>query len=253
MKRLLLCVLFGIGIIVWGRVALSDRRPVQRVLTVTSTPTPRLTPLSSGLETLPRRPTITPAPLTPFVWSTPNSTPGLTSPFLFDTLSPTPSVDCAEIFPLDNVSAIEFGQTTIPQLEASFGRAERVGGRPIRVRFDEQGCSLFVTIGIQEALEAELTHYGTLAFLLEQYGVPDAVGISQGNLTLLIPGQAVLLYAEAGVIAIFEIEPDWLIPETPINSLQLRPAYEVARQVKRLKLQLVDWQPPEDLTISPDR
>lgn len=241
MKRLLLIVIFALGIITWGRAALAERAPV--VLS----PTPTYAP--PGWGTLPGRPTLTPPPTQPTAQTTP-AVPGLTSPFLFATSSPTPDerVDCTEVFPLDNVAAIDFGQTTIPQLEASFGRAERVGGRPIRVRFDEQGCSLFVSIGVQEALEAELLDYGTLAFVLDHYGSPDAVGISQGNLTLPLPGLGVLLYAEAGVIAIFESEPDLLTAESPVNSLQLRPAYEVEKQINRLKLRVIDWQPPEGST-----
>jgi hypothetical protein len=170
----------------------------------------------------------------------------LTSPDLFSTRtpSPTPAIDCTSIFPLDNVATIDFGQTTISQLEASFGRAERIGGRAVQVRFDEQGCSLWVTLGGQQALDAELADYGTLADLLDWYGTPEAVGVSQGNLTLMVPGQAVLLYADAGVIAIFESDPDLLTLDSPIQSLQLRPAYTLEKQVKRLNLRLIEWHSP---------
>jgi hypothetical protein len=159
-------------------------------------------------------------------------------------MSPTPLHDCSTVFPLDSVESINFGQTTIPQLEASFGHATRISGRPPRVRFDEAGCTLFITLGVQEALEAELDGYGTLQLLLDHYGPPAAAGISQGNLTLVMTGYTVLLYPEQGIIALFEVGPEELTPTTPVSTLYFRPVYEVESQVKRLNLARFDWQPP---------
>ena len=175
-------------------------------------------------------------------------TPQVTSPFTFPTAlpdsSPTPANDCTDVFPLDSVEAIEFGQTTIPQLEASFGRASYVGGRPTRFRFEAEGCTLRVSVGVQEALEAELVSYGTLGLLLDRYGPPAAAGISQGNLTLLVTGYTVLLYPEEGIIAIFDIAPGQLKRDTPVSTLYFRASYTVEKQVQRLNLLLTDFQPP---------
>jgi hypothetical protein len=144
------------------------------------------------------------------------------------------------------VESVKLGITTITQLEASFGRAKYQSGRAPRFRFEEGGCVLIVTVGIDEALEIELLYYGTLDLLLDRYGEPEAVGISQGNLTLLDIGNAVLLYPEVGIIAIFGVEPDDLVPTTPIVSLQFHLPYETEKQIRRLNLRPVDhWIPPE--------
>jgi len=197
---------------------------------------------------LPARATSTPSGGTPLVVPTAPLTPQVTSPFVFPTfpppLSATPSRDCTAVFPLESVEAIRFGTTTIPQLEAAFGHAAYVGGRPTRFRFEDRGCTLRVTIGFQEALEAELTNYGTLGLLLDRYGPPTAVGVSQGNLTLLTIGNAVLLYPDRGITAIFDVRPDELSLDTPVNTLDFRPPYQVSRQIRRLNLQPVEWQPP---------
>lgn len=246
MKRLFIISLSGIGIIALGVVMLSDGWQFNRAPSVISSPPFSPTPGVIGM--LPGRSTETPSPVTPTVEPTAQGTPVVTSPFVFPTslpsISPTPLHDCMTVFPLDSVEAINFGQTTLSQLEASFGHATRMSGRPPRLRFDDQGCSLFVTLGTQEAEEAELDSYGTLQFLLDRYGPPEAVGITQGNLTMLLIGYAVLLYPEKGVIAIFDVDPETLTLTTPVTELHLRSPYQVDRQVKRFNLLLVDWQPP---------
>jgi len=215
--------------------------------TVALSPTPA--PTSANFGALPGRTTATPPDRTqqPTLPSTP-ITPLATSPFMFPTSSASdatrPARDCTTVYPLDNVEAIAFGQTTVAQLEASFGYAEAVNGRPPRFRFEEDGCMLLVTVGTDEALEAELVDYGTLALLLDRYGPPAATGISQGNLTLMLFGNAVLLYPEEGIIAIFEEGPDDLTGDTTVMSLQFRPPYDVEKQIARLHLEPVDWQPP---------
>lgn len=181
---------------------------------------------------------ITPIPQTPLV----------TSPFNFPTsppdISPTPAQDCTAVFPIESVEAIDFGQTTIPQLEASFGHPVYQGGRPTRFRFEDKGCILLVIMGITEAQEAELLSYGTLDWVLERYGSPAAVGISQGNLTLPLVGSAVLLYPELGIIAMFDAPPDELTGSTSVSTLYFRDPFEVEQQLTRLNLSSVEWQPP---------
>ncbi len=221
----------------------------------TPTDAPAFTPTATAPLTplLPARPTATPnpqasplaallgspaAPLTPFG----------TSPFQFPTATPpdaTPSADCTQVFPIESVEAIHFGQTTTAQLEAAFGPPVSVRGRPPTYRFQAQGCVLEVSIGFREAQEAVLHDYGTLGWLLARYGEPKAVGISEGNLVLLIPGQAVLLYPERGVIAVFDALPDTLTRATPISALHFRAPFDAQQQVARLKLATVaGWQPP---------
>lgn len=244
MKRF--AALTGIGIIALAVVVLNDEWPFNRTPSVTSSPTFSMTP--GEVSILPGRSTATPAYASPTPPPTVPGAPVVTSPFTFPTpypsTSPTPRQDCTTVFPLDSVESIDFGQTTIPQLEASFGRATRISGRPSRVRFDESGCTLFVTIGAQEALEAELDGYGTLELLLDHYGTPAAAGISQGNLTLVMTGYTVLLYPDQGAIALFDVGPEELTRATPVSALYFRPAYQVESQVKRLNLALFDWQPP---------
>ena len=144
------------------------------------------------------------------------------------------------------MESIEFGSTTITQLEASFGRAHYQSGRAPKLRFEEGDCVLIVTVGVDEVFDAELLYYGTLDLLLNRYGEPQTVGLSQGNLSLLDIGNAVLLYPEAGIIAIFSVEPDALSPSTRITSLQFRPPYDTEKQVRRLSLHMIeDWTPPE--------
>jgi hypothetical protein len=193
---------------------------------------------------LPGRATDTPDNVSPLALPTAPRTPVVTSPFTFPpslaTIIPTPMQACTRVFPLDSVEAIEFGVTTITQLEAAFGRAQYQGGRAPRFRFEEGDCVLIVTVGIDEALAAELPNYGTFDLLLDCYGEPGAVGISQGNLTLLDVGNAVLLYPEAGIIAIFDVAPDDLTRSTAIASLQFRSPYEIDQQLRRLNLRRVD-------------
>jgi hypothetical protein len=181
---------------------------------------------------------ITPVPQTPLV----------TSPFTFPTsppdIAPTPGQDCTGVFPIDSIEAIEFGQTGISQLEASFGHPVYQGGRPTRFRFEDKGCILLVTMGIDEAQEAEVLMYGTLDLVLERYGSPAAVGISQGNLTLPLIGSVVLLYPELGIIAMFDVGPDELTRSALVSTLNFRAPFEVEQQVTRLNLSPIEWQPP---------
>jgi hypothetical protein len=214
-------------------------------------PSPSHTPLatSPGPTGLPIRATPTPSSATPFMLPTALITPMVTSPFTFPTrppdVSPTPAHDCTSVFPLESVERITFGETTATQLEAAFGRAVSRGGRPPALRFERGTCTLIVTLGIQEAQEAELRSYGSLGLLLDRYGPPAAVGISQGNLTLLAVGNAVLLYPDQGLIAIFDAEPDALDRATPISHLYFRPAYATDKQIARLNLRSVEnWSPP---------
>jgi hypothetical protein len=230
-----------------GTLALSGFLP-GRGLPAASPDSPTVASQPGWPGALPARATSTPSGGTPLVVPTAPLTPEVTSPYVFPTfpptLSATPSRDCTAVFPLDSVEAIQFGTTTIPQLEAAFGHAAYVGGRPTRFRFESKGCILRVTIGFQEALDAELTNYGTLGLLLDRYGPPAVVGISQGNLTLLITGNAVLLYPDQGIVAIFGVEPDALTLDTPVSTLNFRPPYEVPQQIRRLNLRPVEWQPP---------
>jgi hypothetical protein len=203
-------------------------------------------PVPTGL---PGRDTATPARVTPFIRPTIAITPLVTSPFTLPTrppeISPTPASDCTPVFPIESVERIAFGETTVTQLESTFGRADFPSGRPPRLRFEDGGCVLIVTLGVQEALEAELVNYGSLGLLLDRYGPPQAVGISQGNLTLLTIGNAVLLYPDQGVIAIFDAGPDAISRTTPIGQLIFRPPYTADKQMTRLNLQPVeDWIPP---------
>ncbi|MBN2302942.1 MAG: hypothetical protein JXQ72_00605 [Anaerolineae bacterium] len=199
-----------------------------------------LAPSPTARAGLPGRPTATLTPTSATAIS-----PVVTSPFVFlSTPSPTPAVDCTTIFPLGSVESIEFGYTSVAQLEAAFGQPAYVGGRAPYYRFESEGCSLRVTVGGQEALEADLLAYGTLEFVLDAYGDPAAVGVSQGNLTLLMIGQAVLFYPEQGVIAFFEVAPEDLALDTPVSILHFRPAYEVEKQLRRLNVREVDWLPP---------
>jgi len=114
----------------------------------------------------------------------------------------------------------------------------------VRFKFEEGGCTLFVEMGTNEAQEVELLSYGTLEMLIERYGEPATVGISQGNLTLLTADVAVLFYPKQGAIAIFDVSPDFLTPTTPISHLFLRPAFEIDKQLKRLNVQPVEWDAP---------
>lgn len=219
-----------------------------------STHTESTQPAGFGLQTgLPGRATRTPntsnaSDPAPPQLPTALATPLVTSPFSFPTRTPTQSVggnNCTTIFPIESIEAIRFGETTTTQLEAAFGRADSVGGRPTTYRFVEQGCVLRVSIGMQTAMEAELAPYGSLDWLLTRYGPPDAVGISQGNLVLLMPGQTVLLYPAQGLIATFDGLPDELTRASPINTLYVRPAYETAKQIARLNLAVIDnWNAP---------
>lgn len=206
-------------------------------------------PAPAGLAGLPGRSTLTPSGTILTLPPTVLITPAVTSPFAFPTRPPeislTPADDCTSVFPIESVERIELGETTIPQLEAAFGRADSRGGRPPRLRFEADGCTLLVTIGVQEALEAELVSYGSLGWLLDRYGPPDAVGISQGNLTLLNVDSAVLLYPDEGILAIFEPGPDDLDRDTPISQLIFRLPYTADKQMTRLHLLPVEgWQPP---------
>lgn len=231
MTRIL--VTFALGLLIAAALTPALFSPVVKTPGAAATPSPDL----------PGRRTPVPSPITP--WPSAQAT----SPFVFPTtppeFSPTPMRACSSVFPLESVAAIQFGETTIPRLEASFGRSTRIGGRPIRLRFDEAGCTLWVTLGAQEAVEAELVDYGSLGLLLDHYGLPEAVGLSQGNLTLLFLDYTVLLYPEDGIIAIFDRQPEALTRSTPVTSLQIRPAFEVDAQITRLNLRPVeDWQPP---------
>ncbi len=203
-------------------------------------------PFFDGL--LPGRATATPATPSPEVTPSATGTAAATSPFTFPTalpaVSPTPARDCTTVFPPDSLQAIEFGTTTIAQLEAAFGQADHVGGRPVRFRFSEEGCTLWITVGRDEALEAELNSYGTLDFLLERYGPPAAVGLSEGNLALPMVDYGILFYPEPGVIAFFAAEPGDLRRDSPVITLYLRPSYRVEDQLRRLNARAVDWEPP---------
>ncbi|MBN1680054.1 MAG: hypothetical protein JW966_07160 [Anaerolineae bacterium] len=240
--------------VVWAAALWQPARPAQAIppvntpaKTVTGTPAP--TTGNTGL--LPGRKTPTAATNSPVLAGTPDHTftPLATSPFTFPTSpptqSPTPTADCTKIFPLDSVEAVEPGYTTLPQLEASFGQASyESSGRATRFRFEHDGCVMLATMGFQEVQTLELRQYGTLDVLLERYGLPDAAGISGGNLTLLMVGYAVLFYPDAGMIAVFDVDPGDLTRDTPVASLTFQPPYEVENQLTRLNAEPVDWQPP---------
>jgi hypothetical protein len=198
-----------------------------------------------GLGGLPGRATATPEmAATP----TPGPTLQTTSPFVFPTpppgVQPTPSQDCTAVFSLDSIETIDFGHTTVIQLEAAFGHPTYRGGRPTRFRFEDEGCILLVTIGAQGAEEAELLSYGTLGLLLDRYGLPAAVGISAGSMALPMVGYTGLFYPERGITAIFDSSPDALRLTTPINTLQFQLPYVIDKQFTRLNVHPVNWQPP---------
>jgi hypothetical protein len=220
-----------------------DMAPV--VETLTPTPTGSRTPPPSALPGIPGRATATPSGLGA---ETPVVTPVVTSPFTLPTrpprISPTPQRDCMIIFPIDIVLAIELGQTTIPQLEAAFGQADYVGGRPVSFRFEDGGCEMKVMVGIQTAEEIELISYGDLDWLLTEFGPPEAVGVTAGNLVYLMEGHAILLYPEQGIVAFFDVDPGELTRKTAISVLNIRRPYEVEKQLARLNAEAVDWQPP---------
>ncbi len=165
--------------------------------------------------------------------------------------SVTPERDCTQVFPLENVEAVELGRTTLLQLEAALGRARRDPGRASYYRFTAQGCVLRALIGVEEVLEIEVRDYGTLGLLLERYGIPAAVGVSQGNLTLLEVGYTVLLYPDRGVIAVLPVEPTALTPDTPLYRLIFRPPFGAAAQLRRLNARAVAWPLPTG-TPTPD-
>lgn len=175
------------------------------------------------------------------VQATPQGLPGRPDLTLTATISGTPAPDCTRIFPLENVEAVELGQTTLLQLQAAFGRARRDSGRANYFRFSAQGCVLRALIGVEEVLEVELHDYGTLDLLLQRYGVPAALGITQGNLTLLEIGYTVLLYPEDGVIAVLPVEPEALTPDTPLDRLIFRPPFATQKQLTRLNARPVAW------------
>ncbi|MCD4685512.1 MAG: hypothetical protein K8S97_06215 [Anaerolineae bacterium] len=212
-----------------------------------STQTPR-----TGLQTgLPGRASATPAKstATPFILpiapSTPVATPALIFPTSPPDTSPTPTLDCTQVFPIERIEAINFNTTTTAQLEAAFGRAESVSGRAPTYRFVARGCVLAVSTGGEIAQEALLSGYGTLDWLLDRYGPPAGVGISQGNLVFMIPGYAVLLFPDARAIAFFEALPGDLARDTPVYELHFRAPFTVDQQTRRLKLLMVeDWVPP---------
>lgn len=206
----------------------------------------------TGTQTgLPRRATRTPAKSTatpftlPTAVSTSLATPVLIFPTSLPDTSPTPALDCTQVFPIERVETIDFNATTTAQLEAMFGRAERVGGRASTYRFVSRSCVLDVSTGGGIAQEAILFGYGTLGWLLERYGLPAGVGISQGNLVFMIPGYAVLLFPDARAIAFFEMLPDQLTRDTPVYALHFWASFTVEQQERRLKLLMVeDWVPP---------
>lgn len=161
--------------------------------------------------------------------------PGTPSP------SPTSERDCTQVFPLENIEAIEPGRTTLLQLRAAFGRAGRDPGRANYFRFTAQGCVLRALIGTEEVLEVELRDYGTLGLLLARYGHPAALGITGGNLTLPEVGYTVLLYPDEGVIAVLPVEPEALTLQTPIGLLIFRPPFVAEKQLTRLNARPVAW------------
>lgn len=151
---------------------------------------------------------------------------------------------CTAIFPIDAIDAIEFGTTTSTQLRASFGQPVSVSGRPPRLRFEAGDCVLLVTLGADEAEQVELQQYGTLGWVLDRYGPPDAAGIAKGNLTLPLAGSAVLLYANEGLTVLFDGDLSTLDRETPVDSFFVRPAYKLDDQLRRLNIEETEWQPP---------
>ena len=163
----------------------------------------------------------------------------------YDAVMPTaaPS-DCTTAFPIETVEAIELGTTTSTQLRASFGQPVSVSGRPPRMRFEAGACVLLVTLGADEAEEVELQQYGTLGWVLDRYGSPDAAGIAQGNLTLPLADSAVLLYADEGLVVLFDRDLATLDRDTPVDSLFVRPAYTLDDQLRRLNIEKADWRPP---------
>lgn len=181
------------------------------------------------------------------VQSTPQGLPGRVSPTPPVVMTGTPPAsapperDCTHVFPLENVEAVELGRTTLLQLQAAFGRARRDTGRADYFRFSAQGCVMRALIGVDEVLEIELRDYGTLGLLLERYGVPAAVGVSQSNLVLLEVGYTVLLYPDAGVIAVLPVEPEALTPDTPLDRLIFRPPFAAQKQLTRLNARPVAW------------
>ncbi len=155
-----------------------------------------------------------------------------------------PPEACLAAFPFEVVRDIEFGRTTSTQLRAAFGEPVAFGGRAPGLRFERGGCTLIVRLEVDTAQEAELQAYGTLGWVLETFGPPDAAGVAQGNLALPLAGTAVLFYPEAGVTALFDADLADLHSTTPVERLLLREPYALNRQARRFNVELDDWLPP---------
>lgn len=165
--------------------------------------------------------------------------------------TPTPPVEapgggsdvCLAVFPLEQLETVDFDRATPAQLEAAFGAAQVTSGRPTRLRFDRQGCTMLVTLGGQTLQAIELLDYGTLGMVVGRYGPPETAGIAQGNLALPLAGISVLLYPSAGIIVMTETPFNALSVSSPVQRLILMPPFDAAGQVTRLNLQPQPWQP----------
>lgn len=151
---------------------------------------------------------------------------------------------CLAAFPFEVVQGIDFGRTTPTQLSAAFGTPVASGGRAPALRFEQRGCRLIVWLEGNTAQEAGLQAYGTLGWVVESFGPPDAAGVAQGNLALPLAGTAVLFYPDKGITVLFDADLADLRHETPVERLLLRAPYTLNRQARRLNVELEEWLPP---------
>lgn len=223
---------------------------------------PSLPPPSPSLApTVTLGPTVTPLPgqsipalpmdstETPYVSLPDGSPPAFESPlFPVPTRLPavtfTPTLDCTEVFPPEVVLRVAGGELTVAQAIAAFGPVVSTSGRPPRLRFEESGCVLLLTAGVQTVQAAELRPYFTLDELLARYGEPSAVVTIPASIRLPGRDRLALLYPEIGLIALFERPPAdrvGLIPQ-----VQIARAADLDAMLAELGagVESVSWTPP---------
>ena len=186
----------------------------------TVTPGPTVTPLPG--QSIPVLPTDSAG--TPYVSLPDGSPPAFESPLFpvptrLPTVAATPTLDCAEVFPPEVVLRVAREELTVAQAIAAFGPVVSTSGRPPRLRFEESGCVLLLTAGVQTVQAAELRPYFTLDELMTRYGEPSAVVTIPASIRLPGRDRLAFLYPEIGLIALFERPPadrDSLIPQVQI-------------------------------------
>lgn len=202
---------------------------------------------------------------------TPSPTPASTSPFTLPTsppdIPPTPGTACTAIFPIESMEQIALGETNVTQLQAAFGEASAVGGRPLTFRFEASGCTMNVLVGGDEVLEIELVNYADLGWLLARYGDPDAAAITNGDLLAgVLAEQTALIYVAAqpipsgkdedgeistdeappanSLIALIDALPGSLTRGHTLSTITFRQPVTVEAELQRLNAEAVVWQAP---------